>query len=184
VGDRGITLSGGQKARISLARAVYTNRDIILLDDPLSAVDSEVSETIFNHCIKSLLKEKTVILATHQIHVLANADKILVLSNGGQIFFGVYEELKEREDISDIIGELFHRSVKEISQIPDTKPAESTKTKGAKDKLSIEEEERAIGQVPLKIYIRFFKYAFRSLWILPIILVCLLIPQVTYIAVV
>ena len=93
IGDRGITLSGGQKARISLARAVYSNREINLLDDPLSAVDPEVCNDLFTQCIKGILAEKTVILATHQAHFVSQADKILILEAGSQLFFGTYEEL-------------------------------------------------------------------------------------------
>jgi len=67
IGERGVNISGGQKARISLARAVYSNADIILLDDPLSAVDPEVANKIFNECICDALKNKIVILVTHQL---------------------------------------------------------------------------------------------------------------------
>ena len=65
IGERGINISGGQKARISLARAVYSNSDIYLLDDPLSAVDPEVANKIFNDCIKHFLKDKLRVLVTH-----------------------------------------------------------------------------------------------------------------------
>ena len=65
IGERGVNVSGGQKARISLARALYSDADIILLDDPLSAVDPEVAHKIFHECIKGFLKSKLVILATH-----------------------------------------------------------------------------------------------------------------------
>ena len=60
-------MSGGQKARISLARAVYSDADIMLLDDPLSAVDPEVANKIFSDCIRGVLKDKVVVLVTHQI---------------------------------------------------------------------------------------------------------------------
>lgn len=69
IGERGLNLSGGQKQRISLARAVYSNRDIFLLDDPLSAVDAHVGKHIFEECIKKELKGKSIILVTHQLQV-------------------------------------------------------------------------------------------------------------------
>ena len=68
IGERGINLSGGQRARISLARALYRDADIYLLDDPLSAVDAQVCSLIFNGCINGYLRQrnKYVILATHR----------------------------------------------------------------------------------------------------------------------
>ncbi|XP_074597589.1 ATP-binding cassette sub-family C member 4-like [Brevipalpus obovatus] len=87
-GERGVALSGGQKVRISLARAIYRDVDIYLLDDPLSAVDSHVARHIFERCIKDFLKAKIVILVTHQLHFLSNyPTKILVLNQyRGRIF--------------------------------------------------------------------------------------------------
>ena len=69
IGERGINLSGGQKQRISLARAVYSDKDILLLDDPLSAVDVHVGRHIFSECINKLLKGKTILFVTHQLQV-------------------------------------------------------------------------------------------------------------------
>ncbi|XP_058238228.1 ATP-binding cassette sub-family C member 12 isoform X1 [Hemibagrus wyckioides] len=82
IGERGLNLSGGQKQRVSLARAVYSNRDILLLDDPLSAVDAHVGKHIFEECIKKELKGKTVILVTHQLQYLEFCDAVLLLENG------------------------------------------------------------------------------------------------------
>lgn len=69
IGERGVNLSGGQRQRISLARAVYANRQLYLLDDPLSAVDAHVGKHVFEECIKKTLKGKTVVLVTHQLQV-------------------------------------------------------------------------------------------------------------------
>lgn len=69
IGERGLNLSGGQKQRISLARAIYSNKDIFLLDDPLSAVDAHVGKHIFEECVKKELQGKSVILVTHQLQV-------------------------------------------------------------------------------------------------------------------
>ncbi|XP_021935708.1 multidrug resistance-associated protein 4-like isoform X2 [Zootermopsis nevadensis] len=81
VGERGITLSGGQKARISLARAVYKAADIYLLDDPLSAVDAHVGRHLFDDCICDFLQGKTRILVTHQLQYLHTADNIIILNH-------------------------------------------------------------------------------------------------------
>ncbi|XP_018010740.1 ATP-binding cassette sub-family C member 4-like [Hyalella azteca] len=79
VGERGTTLSGGQKARVSLARALYQDGDVVLLDDPLSAVDAAVGKQLFDLCIRGYLRRKAVILVTHQLQYMSAAHNILVL---------------------------------------------------------------------------------------------------------
>ncbi|CAF0824966.1 unnamed protein product [Rotaria sordida] len=83
-GDKGVNLSGGQKARISLARALYTDTDLYLLDDSLAAVNPKVAKKIFDECIgpRSFLCGKTRILVTHQTHFLIEADQMILLANG------------------------------------------------------------------------------------------------------
>ncbi|XP_054723461.1 ATP-binding cassette sub-family C member 4-like isoform X2 [Uloborus diversus] len=95
VGERGVSLSGGQKARVNLARAMYFDADIFLLDDPLSAVDSSVSKHLFEKCINGYLKDKVRILATHQIQFLKGASQILVLKEGRCFALGSYEKLSQ-----------------------------------------------------------------------------------------
>ncbi|XP_057563438.1 ATP-binding cassette sub-family C member 4-like [Hippopotamus amphibius kiboko] len=104
IGDRGNTLSGGQKARVSLARAVYQDADIYLLDDPLSAVDAEVSRHLFEQCICQALKEKITILVTHQLQFLKDASQILILKRGKIMQKGTYAEFpKSGVDFENII---------------------------------------------------------------------------------
>ncbi|CAF3680029.1 unnamed protein product [Rotaria sordida] len=93
VGDQGVMLSGGQKARVNMARALYHDADIYLLDDPLSAVDTKVSKHLFDKSIKYYLRDKICILVTHQIQFLQDATKIIVLDNGEIVQMGTYEEL-------------------------------------------------------------------------------------------
>ncbi|XP_025834705.1 probable multidrug resistance-associated protein lethal(2)03659 isoform X2 [Agrilus planipennis] len=95
VGERGVSLSGGQRARINLARAVYKDADIYLLDDPLSAVDAHVGKQLFESCIAGYLKEKTVILVTHQLQYLKDADRIVILEDGLLKAEGTYSELQD-----------------------------------------------------------------------------------------
>ena len=82
VGEHGVVLSGGQKARVNLARAVYANADLYLLDDPLSAVDSKVGDHIFFECICNLLKNKTRVLVTYAERYLRMVDQVVVLNDG------------------------------------------------------------------------------------------------------
>lgn len=86
-----MNLSGGQKARVNVARAVYSNRSVYLLDDPLSALDAHVGEKMMNECILGILHNKTRILATHQSHLYHHADNIIVLDHGQVKFTGTYE---------------------------------------------------------------------------------------------
>ncbi|KAJ8871777.1 hypothetical protein PR048_028117 [Dryococelus australis] len=93
VGERGVSLSGGQRARINLARCVYRKADVYLLDDPLSAVDTHVSKHLLEECISGFLATKTCLLATHQLQHIKNADLILVLNNGKIEAQGTYDDL-------------------------------------------------------------------------------------------
>ena len=98
VGERGVTLSGGQRARIALARAVYCDADIYLLDDPLSAVDAKVGRFIFNNCIKGILKSKCILLVSHQLQYVKNCDIVALIENGELKGLGPYEVVMEIEN--------------------------------------------------------------------------------------
>ena len=95
LGERGASLSGGQRARVNLARAVYSDADIYLLDDPLSAVDAKVGKHIFDRCINGLLGDKVRILVTHQLQHMKSADYIVILSKGSVAKEGEYNQMKE-----------------------------------------------------------------------------------------
>ncbi|KAI0214567.1 Multidrug resistance-associated protein 1 [Lamellibrachia satsuma] len=99
IGDKGISLSGGQKLRVSLARAVYQDSDIYLLDDPLSAVDVHVGSHVFKHVIgpDGLLRQKTRILVTHHVTYLPQVDVIVVLEDGGISEVGTFTELLAKQ---------------------------------------------------------------------------------------
>uniref|UniRef100_A0A3Q1N659 ATP binding cassette subfamily C member 4 n=1 Tax=Bos taurus TaxID=9913 RepID=A0A3Q1N659_BOVIN len=119
IGDRGIPLSEGQKARVSLARAVYQDADIYLLDDPLSAVDAIVSRHLFEQCVRQALKEKITILVTHQLQYLKYASQILILKDGKMVERGTYSEfLKSRVDIFSLFEKVNEQS--EPSAVPGT----------------------------------------------------------------
>ncbi|XP_022111266.1 multidrug resistance-associated protein 4-like [Acanthaster planci] len=96
IGERGVTLSGGQRARVNLARALYDDADIYLLDDPLSAVDSEVGRHIFDKCVMGYLANKARILVTHQLQFLSTANNILVLKEGHMEAFGPLSDLHQK----------------------------------------------------------------------------------------
>ena len=104
VGEKGATLSGGQKARVGLARAVYADRAIYLLDDPLSAVDSRVGARIFQKCLKGALSNKIVVLVTNQPQYLPGCDEIIVLDGGRQVAIGTYDEIKAEEEFASLLN--------------------------------------------------------------------------------
>uniref|UniRef100_A0A8C4Y8S2 ATP-binding cassette sub-family C member 5 n=1 Tax=Gopherus evgoodei TaxID=1825980 RepID=A0A8C4Y8S2_9SAUR len=113
IGERGLNLSGGQKQRISLARAVYANRDIYLLDDPLSAVDAHVGKYIFEKCIKEALKGKTVVLVTHQLQYLEFCDEVILLEDGEIYERGTHKDLmKEKGRYAQLIQNLYMEQAK------------------------------------------------------------------------
>ena len=104
IGEKGINLSGGQKARVALARAVYREADLVLLDDPLSAVDAHVSQHLFEECVVKKLAGSTRILVTHHMHLLPRCDHIIILEDGRVKAQGTYAELQScGVDITKIV---------------------------------------------------------------------------------
>ena len=115
IGERGITLSGGQKQRAAIARALYKNPKIIILDDSLSAVDTNTEEEILNS-LKNTMKDRTSLIISHRISTLKSADKIIVIDknkiaeegthkellNYGGIYFGLYEKQLLEEEIREL----------------------------------------------------------------------------------
>ncbi|CAK6983103.1 ATP-binding cassette sub-family C member 12-like [Scomber scombrus] len=93
----GVNLSGGQKQRISLARAVYSNRDVYLLDDPLSAVDAHEAKQLFEDCIRKELQGKSVVMVTHQLQYMKFCDEVLVLKDGAVLESGSHVDLLQAE---------------------------------------------------------------------------------------
>ncbi|KAJ3086700.1 Multidrug resistance-associated protein 4 [Quaeritorhiza haematococci] len=104
IAERGANLSGGQRQRVSLARAVYNDADIILLDDPISAVDQAVGRHIFDECFMGFLKEKTVVCALHQLQYLPQMDWVVCVKGGRISMQGTYEQLMAQESFSELIN--------------------------------------------------------------------------------
>ncbi|VAI23968.1 unnamed protein product [Triticum turgidum subsp. durum] len=176
IGERGINLSGGQKQRIQLARAVYQDCDIYLLDDVFSAVDAHTGSEIFKECVRGALKNKTVVLVTHQVDFLHNADIIYVMKEGTIVQSGKYDELIQRGSdfaalvaahdssmelvegaapVSDEKGETMAVS-RQPSRSGSGRRSSSGEAHGVvAEKASarlIKEEERASGHVSLAVY--------------------------------
>jgi ATP-binding cassette, subfamily C (CFTR/MRP), member 4 len=161
IGERGVTLSGGQRARLSLARAVYANRDIYLLDDPLSAVDTRVGKHIFEECIQGLLKNKLVILVTHQIQYLPFVDRVVLLDSGGTMTaIGPFEQLRAAGQLD---AHAFHEHDTNDNVNPDeathaTKSKKSIRLSRAREGSRLfSVEARQAGTVSLKTYKNYWR---------------------------
>lgn len=134
VGEKGITVSGGQKQRINIARAIYFNADIVLMDDPLSAVDAHVGRHIMDEAICGLLANKARVLATHQLHVLPRCDRIVWLDGGHIKAQGSYQQLMAE-----------NAEFAELMTLTSTNEDDETKTKDDSDSvMSVDEEEKLI----------------------------------------
>ncbi|XP_031550884.1 multidrug resistance-associated protein 4-like [Actinia tenebrosa] len=151
IGQRGVGLSGGQRARLSLARAVYSEADIFLLDDPLSAVDARVGQHIFDKCICGELSNRVRVLATHQVQYLPRADKIAVVREGA-VLLGTYSELSE----NGVVDTLQKRHEDTTSDYTLHEDVVHYKDDNSKD-MREEDEDRATGTVSWRLYWRFFK---------------------------
>ncbi|MEQ2236193.1 hypothetical protein ILYODFUR_010037, partial [Ilyodon furcidens] len=97
IGERGANLSGGQRQRVSLARALYSDRPILLLDDPLSAVDTCVGSHIFSRAIQGAAKGKTVLFVTHQLQYLPECDDVILMKDGQIVEHGNHAQLMSKE---------------------------------------------------------------------------------------
>lgn len=105
IGERGINLSEGQKQRIQIARALYQDADIFLLDDPFSPVDAHTGAHLFKEVLLGLLSSKTVIYVTHQVEFLPAADLILVIKDGKITQAGKYSDiLNSGTDFMELVG--------------------------------------------------------------------------------
>lgn len=192
VGERGITLSGGQKARINLARAVYRRGDIVLLDDVLSAVDAHVGKYIMDECICGLLSGHTRVLATHQLSIIERADRIVFLDTTGSVVVGTLDELRrtipafdslmkfndhgeETEEEAAEEEEEKDGEVKELEEIK--KKNTGVKTSGA---LVLDEQKNDNG-VALEVYLTYVRYGagFLKWTIIPIIALLIILATFT-----
>merc|ERR1711957_938427 len=113
IGEKGVNLSGGQKARVSIARGIYTEKDIYIFDDPISALDAHVGEKIMKDVILEYLKGKTRILVTHAIQYLKFVDRIVLLKEGRIKWEGNYESLLEQDFYEDIYMKIAESTKKE-----------------------------------------------------------------------
>ena len=152
IGDRGINVSGGQKARISLARCCYSDSDIMILDDPIAAVDAHVGRSLFHNCIKRYLHGKTRIMTTNASHVLSDCDLIIVLDDRKIAFLGTYQEYLESG----------YQTMEEAKPAPSEEPprkdsAEQLSKEMEKNGTLTLEETKRTGRIQPSVFLGYFK---------------------------
>lgn len=201
IGERGITISGGQKQRLNIARAIYFDADIVLMDDPLSAVDAHVGRHIFDNAILGLLKDKCRILATHQLWVLNRCDRIIWMDNGKIRAVDTYanlmrdeegfrtlmetsavdekeeeqeeEEAKTAEDVAAAVEDEKDNKMERIETSAEDK-AKNKKNK--KQAMLMQQEERAEKSVPWSVYASYVRSS-GSMFNLPLLVFVLILSQ-------
>ena len=175
IGEKGVNLSGGQKVRVSLARMVYSNPDIFLFDDPISALDANIGKKIMKELIINYLDGKTRVIVTHALQYLKYMDRIIYMKNGRIEWIGTFKEIQEQE---------FFNSMKKLSKLN----VENSEEKKDKDNNNIKdftesgkeiikiikEEDEEIGSVKFGVYIHYSRYLGGNTFLLIVILIMLM----------
>ncbi|KAH8312051.1 hypothetical protein KR044_009125 [Drosophila immigrans] len=187
IGERGVSLSGGQRARVNLARAVYRKADIYLLDDPLSAVDTHVGKHIFEKCIRDFLSNKIRILVTHQVQYLFDVEHLILMSGGKITAQGSYQQLQRSrqfqflEQTHDESGIDTHSITSHMSRSDSEKSMEHHQhNQLLRPDETVEEtnqEQQAVGSVKFSVYASYFK-ALESTFLLFLIVVLFICARV------
>jgi energy-coupling factor transporter ATP-binding protein EcfA2 len=181
IGERGITVSGGQKQRLNIARAIYFDADIIIMDDPLSAVDAHVGRHIMDNAICGLLKNKCRILATHQLWVLNRCDRIVWMEGGHIEAIDTFDNLMAgnpgfQKLMSNTAVEEEQEKEKEVDEDELEEEKKDVKKKSKKAGTLMTTEERAVESVGLGVYVAYVKAA-GGYWVAPLIFILLVATQ-------
>ncbi|KAK8110590.1 uncharacterized protein PG998_007047 [Apiospora kogelbergensis] len=179
IGERGITISGGQKQRLNIARAIYYDADIVIMDDPLSAVDAHVGRHIFDNAILGLLKDKCRILATHQLWVLNRCDRIIWMEGGKIQAVDTFDNLMANNpSFQHLLETTAVEEKKEDEEAVIEEKTAETKDKKKKKRAPglMQAEERAVASVPWSIYGDYVRAA-GSILLAPLVFLTLITSQ-------
>lgn len=173
IGERGANLSGGQRQRVSLARALYSERPILLLDDPVSAVDACVGSHIFSKAIRGAAKGKTILFVTHQLQYLPECDVVILMKDGQIAEHGTHAQLIGKDRNYAMLfnsmqqENLVKQKLKSKEQRVGGKKADSAvdvakvgpKVESKKGEPLMKAEEKGSGAVPWSVYGAYIKAA-------------------------
>ncbi|KAF8557120.1 P-loop containing nucleoside triphosphate hydrolase protein [Imleria badia] len=181
VGEKGISLSGGQKQRINICRAIYCNSDIMIFDDPLSALDAHVGKAVFSNVLKSGTAGKTRILVTHALHFLPEVDYIYTMVDGKIAERGTFDALIARDGafckFIEEFGSQQDNSEKNAGEKNDmVRDDKKEQHVGIKGKAMMQEEERITGAISWKVY-REYLSAGHGVVLVPIVFLSLALLQ-------
>ncbi|KAL6250213.1 ATP-binding cassette transporter yor1 [Rhinocladiella similis] len=182
IGERGITLSGGQKQRLNIARAIYFDADIVLMDDPLSAVDAHVGRHIMDEAICGLMKNKCRILATHQLHVLSRCDRIIWMEDGHIQAIDTFDNLMAHSvDFQKLMATTAQEDTQATKLEDEEEVEKKPEKKLKKGKALMQQEERAVSSVTWGVWKAYIKASGSPiLW--PLIVISLILSQGSNIA--
>ncbi|KAG8803549.1 hypothetical protein FRC16_004675 [Serendipita sp. 398] len=187
IGERGVNLSGGQKARVSLARAVYSRASVLLLDDVLSAVDAHTAQHLFDKCLKGpLLQGRTVVLVSHHIQLVApRANYVVALERGKLLYQGGAQKFMESSVITTLVqtrhgpidageektvetaiekedGQAEESTIEETTALDgpsDTQEATPVLAKPKTPRKLVEDEARAVGRIGKRVWVEYVQSA-------------------------
>ncbi|KAJ7454698.1 ABC transporter [Mycena latifolia] len=183
VGEKGISLSGGQRQRLNICRSIYSDTDIQIFDDPLSALDAHVGKSVFHNVLQNTLQGKTRILVTHALHFLPYVDYIITIADGRIAERGTYAELIKKDgEFSKFVAEFGSKEQsKGDAEAAGTEDTEAAPQADARKKATagvglMQAEERNVGSIALDVY-KAYMSAGNGKIIVPLLLLSLVLLQ-------
>ncbi|KAH9014089.1 hypothetical protein EDB85DRAFT_2098006 [Lactarius pseudohatsudake] len=188
VGERGISLSGGQKQRVNICRAIYSRSDILIFDDPLSALDAHVGESVFNNVLLDSSSGATRILVTHALHFLPKVDHIYFMADGRIAEHGTFDEMMANgDDFARTFDEFVTKDRTESKRentihVEDGDAEENVKRRQAamRGAQLMQAEERNTGAVNVQVYRQYFQSG-NGVVLVPVMLVAIVLMQVSFV---
>ncbi|KAH9063931.1 ABC transporter [Lactarius vividus] len=188
VGERGISLSGGQKQRMNICRAIYSRSDILIFDDPLSALDAHVGESVFNNVLLDSSSGATRILVTHALHFLPKVDHIYFMADGRITEHGTFDEMMANgDDFARTFDEFVTKDRTESKRentinVEDGDADENVKKRQAamRGAQLMQAEECNTGAVNVQVYKQYFQSG-NGMVLVPTMLVTIVLMQVSFV---